>query len=145
MMAFCDALRRFYQGLYYPIAVILLVFAGHVLELDILFAALIVLSVIPALLLCADLRFLIAPYLSIYFVISVGDFTPSNTGLAERFLRPSVLGLMAVLALVFLAAFVCFMIRNRRVRSADTSIVRVCNAGCRVAAPRAMTCNRGCA
>ncbi len=114
MTAISDALRRFYDGIYYPITVILLVFAGHVLGSDVLFAALTVLSVIPALLLCSDLRFLITPYLSIYFVISVGDFTPSKTGLAERFLRTEVLAVAAVLAVAVIISFVVFLIRNAK-------------------------------
>ncbi|MBE6552741.1 MAG: O-antigen ligase family protein [Ruminococcaceae bacterium] len=114
MTANTDTIRRFYDGIYYPIAVILLVFLGHVLELDVLFAALIALSVIPALLLCSDLRFLITPYLSIYFVIGVKDYTPSQTGMAERFLNPAVLTLAAILAVALIVAFVLFFKHNAK-------------------------------
>ncbi len=120
MKHFVDSCRRFYDGRYYPLLVAILAFIGHSFELDILFIALILLSLIPPLLLCNDLRFGIAPYLCVYFTISTGDYQPSDMGMAERFLRPSVLIAGAVIALLLAVFFVLFVRRNRSTRNRIT-------------------------
>lgn len=111
MTCFVDACRRFYGGKYYPLAVVLMAFVGHSFEADVPFIALILLSLIPPLLLCRDLRFAIAPYLCVYYTISTGEYQPSNMHI-ERFLRPWVLILGALIALLLIATFAVFMRRN---------------------------------
>lgn len=117
MMRFADLCRRFYGGRYYPIAVALMAFIGHSFELDIFFIALILLSLIPPLLFCDDLRFGITPYLCVYFTISTGDYQPSDMGMAERFLRPDVLITGSLIAILLAASFAFFAHRNRATRN----------------------------
>ena len=111
MVRIADACRRLYGGCYYPIMVVVMALLGHCLEADILFIALILLSLVPPLLFCRDLRFAIAPYLCVYYTISTGDYRPSDISI-ERFLHPGTLILGGAIAILLLSAFAVFTRRN---------------------------------
>ena len=110
-----ETLRRFYGGRYYPILVACLVLLGHCTAQEVLFGALLIVSLIPALLICRDLRFAILPFLCTIFIVSVQDYTPSNPGYAERYLNAPFLIAATVGAAILLAAIVCFIVRNRKI------------------------------
>ena len=105
--------RRFYGGAYYPILVVLLSFLGHVTGFDIAFIALIMLSFVPAMLLCDDFRFAAMPILCVVFTVSTGDYTPYDNGYAERFLNPLTLTVLVVVGVLVISSLVFFLIRNR--------------------------------
>jgi len=107
-------IRRFYSGALYPILTVLLVYFGHVSEQDVLFIALILLSLIPGLLLCDSIRFAAMPILGLVFTVAAKDYTPSDNGYAERFLNPAVLVVGTVVALALIGALIFFLIRNRK-------------------------------
>lgn len=109
-----ETLRRFYSGRYYPILVALLILLGHCTAQEVLFGALLIATLIPALLVCRDLRFAILPFLCIIFIVSVQDYTPSNPGYADRYLNAPFLIAAAIGVTLLLAAVVCFIVRNRK-------------------------------
>lgn len=114
MIDYRSPLRAFYGSALYPILVICLAFLGHITGLDILFIALILLSFVPALWVCDDIRFAIMPILSILFTVSVKDYKPYDTGYSERFLNPRVLILFAVVAALLIPSLVLFLVRHRK-------------------------------
>lgn len=113
-----DSLRHFYNSKYYPILVALLIFLGHATGFEILFGAAVFLTVIPALMICHDLRFAILPFLCIIFTVSVKDYTPSDPGYADRYLNAPTIISIAVVLILFLVALVCFIVRNRKMANA---------------------------
>lgn len=110
-----DALRSFYTGKIYPVAVALLIFLGHCTGREVIFGSVLMLTLIPALLICHDFRFAVLPFLCSIFIVSVQDYTPSNPGYAERYLKPGVLIPLATVLTLLLAALVCFIVRNRKI------------------------------
>jgi len=111
------ALRRFYTGRWYPILVALLIFLGHCAAMEALFALILALTLVPALLLCEDVRFGILPFLCAIFIVSVRDYTPSNPGYDEQYLNAPFLVTLSVAVILVLAALVFFLIRNRKHRN----------------------------
>ncbi len=105
--------KRFYGGAFYPILVVSLSFLGHVTGFDVAFIALILLSFVPAMLVCDDFRFAAMPILSVVFTVSTGDYTPYDNGYAERFLNPVTLTALVTVGVLVISSLVYFLIRNR--------------------------------
>ncbi|MBQ9805619.1 MAG: O-antigen ligase family protein [Clostridia bacterium] len=114
MTALKTRLRFFYNSAFYPILVVLLAFIGHVTEFDVAFMALILLSMVPALLLCNNLRFAVMPILGIVFTVSIKDYKPNNHGLEERFLNAGTLIAGGITVAILVSAVIFFLIRNRK-------------------------------
>ena len=114
MKEICDALRRFYGGVAYPISVAAFVLLGHATGLDVLFGVLLLLSLVPALWLCTDLRFAVAPMTCFLFLVSAKDYSPDNTGFEERFLRPEVLIPIILTAFLVIVSLVAFCLKNAK-------------------------------
>ena len=106
--------RKFYGGALYPILVVALSFLGHVTGFDIAFIALILLSFVPAMLVCDDFRFAATPILCVVFTVSTGDYTPYDNGYAERFLSPVTLTVLVTVGVLVVSSLVYFLIRNRK-------------------------------
>ena len=106
-------LRNFYLGKYYPILAVLLVFFGHATGQEIIFGALLLLSMVPACFLCDDARFALLPLLCVTFTVSAKDYAPNDTGYAERFWNAPVIIAMAIVLILVIGAFVCFVHRQR--------------------------------
>lgn len=106
--------QAFYGGVWYPILVVALAFLGHVTGLDVIFIAVIMTTLVPALLLCDDFRFAAMPILGVLFTVSTKDYTPYDTGYAERFFHPVTLTLLIVVGVAVIASLVFFLIRNRK-------------------------------
>ena len=106
--------KNFYGGARYPLLVVALSFVGHVTGLDVAFIALILLSFVPAMILCDDFRFAAMPILGVVFTVSTKNYTPSDNGYAERFLNPVTLTLLVIVGALVIASLVFFLIRNRR-------------------------------
>ncbi len=107
-------LRYFYDSAIYPILIALLVFLGHVTEFDVAFMALILLSMVPAFLLCNTFRFAAMPILAIAFTVSIKDYKPNDHGLEERFLNAGTLIAGGITIAILLSAVIFFLIRNRK-------------------------------
>ena len=114
MKGICDALRRFYGGIAYPISVAAFVLLGHATGLDVPFGVLLLLSLVPALWLCTDLRFAVAPMICFLFLVSAKDYSPDDTGFEERFLRPEVLIPIILTALLVIVSLVAFCLKNAK-------------------------------
>lgn len=112
-----DLLRNFYNGAYYPILVACLIFFGHALGQELLFGALLLLTVIPACLFCDDLHFAVLPFLCSVFIVSSRGYAPNDTGYEERFLNPVALVCLVLILTLTVAAVVCFVVRNRKRRN----------------------------
>ena len=106
--------KNFYGGALYPLLVVALSFVGHVTGLDVAFIALILLSFVPAMILCDDFRFAAMPILGVVFTVSTKNYTPSDNGYAERFLNPVTLTLLVIVGALVIASLVFFLLRNRR-------------------------------
>ena len=109
-----DFWRGFYNGKLYPLIVALLILLGNATGFEVAFGIVMLLSLVPACLICHDLRFALMPFMGTVFIISGKTYTPSDTGYAERYLKPSVLIPLCLTALLVIAALVAFAVRNRR-------------------------------
>ena len=114
MPAWKTAMQRFYGGAWYPVCAVCIVLIGHATGWDVPMLILLLLSMIPALLVCRDIRFAAMPVLASIFTVSAGDYSPDNTGYEERFLTPAVLIPAVIVAILFLAALVLFCVQNRK-------------------------------
>lgn len=103
----------FYSSAFYPLWVVVLVFMGHLFSMELLFGALLILSLIPAFFLCSDLRFAVMPFLSFVFIISAKGYSPGNPGYEERFLKPTVMVPAFILAALLVISIVFFCVRNK--------------------------------
>lgn len=112
-----DSLRNFYNGKYYPLFAALLIFLGHALGQEIVFGALLLLSIIPACFVCRDLRFAVIPFLCTVFIVSAKGYSPNDTGY-DRFLKPVVLIPLICILVLLIAALVYFIVRNRKLTNA---------------------------
>ncbi len=110
-----ECFRTFFTGKLYPILASLLIFLGHATGYEVVFAAILMLSLIPPLLLCHDLRFAILPSLALIFLVSVKDYQPSDPGYAARYLNLPVLITAGVVLLLLFAALLWFIVRNRAI------------------------------
>ncbi len=117
MMTFAERLRRFYDGKYYPLAAATMILLGHVLGLEIPIGAVILISLIPACLVCNDFRFGVIPFMCLTFIVSAQDYTPSDTGYEERFFTTPALIALGSMAAMLIASLVWFGIRNRKNRN----------------------------
>ena len=86
-----DFWRGFYSGRLYPLIVATLIFLGNATGYEVLFGCVMLLTVVPACLICHDLRFALMPFMGTVLIISGKTYTPSNTGYADRYLKPSAL------------------------------------------------------
>lgn len=109
-----DYARGFYNGRFYPLLVTVLILLGHSTGYEVAFGIVMLLSVIPACLLCHDLRFALMPFLATVFIVSAKTYAPNDTGYAERYMKPSVLIPFGITVLLVLVALTVFVIRNRR-------------------------------
>ncbi len=109
-----DDWRSFYAGRIYPVLVALLVLLGNATGFDVVFAILILLSMVPACFICHDLRFALMPVMSTVFIVSGKTYTPGNPGYAERYLKPSVLISIGITAVLVIVALTGFVIKNRK-------------------------------
>ncbi len=114
MTQFLTRVKCFFTGRYYPIFAALLIFLGHATGQEVVFAAILMLSMVPPLLLCNDLRFAILPVLALIFTVSVKDYQPNAPGYAERYLNPPVLVTVGIILTVFFAALIRFVVIHRR-------------------------------
>lgn len=102
----------FYLGKYYPLLAAAMVFLGHALGLEMIFLSLVLLSIVPACLLCDDFKFAVAPFLYMIFTVSARGYSPSDTGYAERYLNLPTLIVTGVSVAVTVAAIVIFAVRH---------------------------------
>ena len=109
-----EALRRFYSGRWYPIVAALLIFLGHCTTQEVFFCALLLATVIPALLICRDLRFAILPFLCTLFIVSVQNYTPRDPDFDDRYLNVPFFIFASIAITLLLAAGTCFVLRNRK-------------------------------
>lgn len=107
-----DFLRAFYNSRIYPVIVAALIFLGHATGQELIFGAILAVTLIPALLVARDARFAILPFLCAIFIVSVHDYTPGDPGY-DRYLNPPFLIGMSVIAVLLIASLVCFIVRNR--------------------------------
>ena len=115
MVRFLEYCRAFYKGVYYPILVLLLVFAGHTMKMELIFGGIMMLTVIFGLLISHDVKFTMMPLLATFFIIPARNFTPSEPGYGEYYLRPAVFIYLVVLASCVAASILFFVIRNRKI------------------------------
>jgi len=107
-------LSQLYNGVYYPILVVLLVFVGHVTEFDIAFIAAILITLIPGFFVCNSVRFATMPILSVAFTVAIKDYKPSDHGFEERFLNAGTLITGGITGALLVFAIVYFLIKNRK-------------------------------
>ena len=133
MVRFLERCRAFYAGWYYPAIVWLLVLVGHTTEMDLLFGGIMLMSVEFGLWICHDVRFTMMPLMSTFFIIPIGDYTPSDPGY-DRYFEPASFIPLVSLALIVAGSIVFFVIRNRRIANPIpkngifTSILILCGA-----------------
>ena len=114
MTSYQTLLRNFYLGKYYHVFVAGLVFLGHASGFEIIFGALMLLSLIPACFLCDDLRFAISPFLYTVFLVSAKGYSPNDTGYADHYLNAPVLITLSVVALLVVSSLVFFAVKHRK-------------------------------
>ena len=114
MRAGIDFWRDFYNGRVYPLIVALLILLGNATGYEVAFGIVMLLSLIPAFMICHDLRFALMPFMGTVFIISGKTYTPSDTGYAERYLKPSALIPLCITAVLVVAALTFFVVRNYR-------------------------------
>ncbi len=107
-----DSFRSFYNSKIYPVIVAVLIFLGHAAGQELIFGAILAITLIPALVVARDLRFAILPFLCAIFIVSVHDYTPNDTGYERYLSAPFLIG-MSVIAVLLVAALVWFIVRNR--------------------------------
>lgn len=108
-----DNIRSLYSGRYYPILVALLIFLGHATGQEVVFGAALLLTLIPACILCRDLHFAVLPFLCTVFIVSAKGYSPNDTGY-DRFLKPWLLIPLICIIVVLITALVYFIIHNRK-------------------------------
>ncbi len=113
-----DFWRDFYNGRVYPALVALLILLGHATGQEVIFGAVMLATLIPACLICHNLRFALMPFMCTIFIVSAKTYSPGDTGYAERYLRPSVLIPAGVVLICVAAAFVYFVVRNAKTANA---------------------------
>ena len=109
---FLEKIRNFYGGKLYPVLVALLIFLGHSFELELAFGVLMFLTVIIGCLFCNDLRFAITPFMCTIFIVAI-NHSPNVPNYSRYYLEPHVLTVIIVTAVLVLASFLYFAIRNR--------------------------------
>ena len=114
MVRFLERCRSFYAGRYYPMLVWLLVLLGHTTEQDLIFGGLMMLTLSFGLWICHDVRFAMMPLMCTFFIIPIGDYTPSDPGY-DRYLEPPALATLIILASIVAGSIIFFAIRNRRI------------------------------
>ena len=112
-----ESLRRFYLGAYYPIFSALLILLGHATGAEVPFAAILLLSMVPAFFLCNDIRFAVLPLLCLIFTVSAKDYKPHDTGFDERYLNAPVLITAGIVLAIVLVSLVIFAVRNAAQRN----------------------------
>ncbi|MBO5294125.1 MAG: O-antigen ligase family protein [Clostridia bacterium] len=112
-----ESLRRFYLGAYYPIFSALLILLGHATGAEVPFAAILLLSMVPAFFLCNDIRFAVLPLLCLIFTVSAKDYKPHDTGFDERYLNAPVLITAGIVLAIVFASLVIFAVRNAAQRN----------------------------
>lgn len=134
MIRFLEHSRSFYLGRYYPILVVLLVFLGHSLGMELIFGGIMLGTLVFGLLINHDVRFTMMPMLCTLFTVSVGNFTPSNPGYERFYGHMPTLITILIMAAVVIAAILFFVIRNRkianpiRLRGVLLSLLILCGA-----------------
>ena len=107
-----DSFRSFFNGKIYAVMVALLVFLGHATGQELIFAAILALALIPALIVARDIRFATVPFLCAIFIVSVHDYTPNDPGYDRYLNTPFLIG-MSVIGTLLIASLVFFIVRNR--------------------------------
>ena len=64
-------LQKFYMGFWYPVLVVGLVLIGHTIGHEVLFGAMMLLTMILGCWICTDLRFAVSPFLCTIFCVTV--------------------------------------------------------------------------
>ena len=136
MERFLERARSFYNGRYYPILVLLLVFLGHSTEMDLAFGSVMMISLIFGLLISHDVKFTMMPLMATMFIVPIGDFTPSDPGFDRYYQSRATLIFLVALALSVMASIVFFVVRNRKianripVKGVFLSILIFCGVNC---------------
>ncbi len=105
--------KTFYDGKYYPLLVVLLVFVGHTTGLDMLFGSLMLLSLILGCWICDDLRFAVLPFLCTIFVVTI-EHSPNVPYYSRFYLESVPLAVIIALLILLIPSMTFFAIRNRR-------------------------------
>ncbi|MBQ8433072.1 MAG: O-antigen ligase family protein [Clostridia bacterium] len=113
MTAVLERLRAFYLGKLYPLVVVLLIFLGHSIGLDIVFGGIVVGSLALGCWICRDLRFAIAPFTCTIFIVTI-EHSPNVPYYSRFYLEPQALIPIIVFAVLLVVSLVAFVIKNRR-------------------------------
>lgn len=108
-----ELLRTFYAGKIYPILIFLLVFLGHSFEWELICVGFLAGLFILGFCVCRDMKFALMPVMTTFFMIPIGDYSTTSAGY-DRYSKPAVLIYLILLATLFAASIVFFVIRNRK-------------------------------
>ena len=113
MEGIVKTIRRFYQGKGYPILASSLILSGHFFARELLFGTLLILSLTLGCLVAEDLRFAILPFSGAIFMVSI-DHSPNVPYYSDYFIRPHVIGTLAIFLCLLIFGFGAFAFRNRK-------------------------------
>lgn len=100
----------FFSSLYYPVFVGLLVFIGHTLCIELLSIVIIGLSASLGIVLCKDLKYVLAPALTIFFCLS----EKNSFGGTGPFYSVGSLTIVMIIAVIFIASLIAHFILYRK-------------------------------
>ncbi|MBR2927230.1 MAG: O-antigen ligase family protein [Clostridia bacterium] len=109
---FLERIRHFYNGVWYPVLVALLVFVGYCTNLELYFGVFMLATMMLGCFLCDDLRFAISPFLCTIFAVSVAH-SPNVPDYSKYYIETPVLITLIITAVLLIESFVYFTVKHR--------------------------------
>ncbi len=106
-------LQRFYGGGVYPLVVFALVLTGHTLGQDLIFFALLLITMVPGFLCATDLRFAVAPFLMTLLLVPA-EHSPNVPYYSDYYLQPIPFCFLIICFSVLVGGILLFCILHRK-------------------------------
>ena len=106
-------LQRFYDGPVYPLLVFALVLTGHTLGQDLIFFALLLITMVPGFLCARDLRFAVAPFLMTLLLVPP-EHSPNVPNYSDYYLQPIPFRFLVICFSVLVAGIIVFCLLHRK-------------------------------
>ncbi len=108
-----NAIRRFFESIYYPILVSIWVFIGHSTGFDIAFCGVIILTFALGCMLCKSFNFAIPLFFCTFFLVTI-EHGPNVPNYSDYYAQTPILIILAIYVLVIIGSLACFVVKNHR-------------------------------
>lgn len=112
MIKIQESIKQFYNSLFYPPFIALLVFLGHSFDVEIFFCGIVVLTFVVGCIFCEHINFAIPQFLMTFFLVTISH-GPNVPHYSDYYSQTHIIVILAIYCLFIIGGLTCFCLRNR--------------------------------